>query len=475
MMSGNAPWTNSTIDSLGIEFGICREFADVAVNEMEASVDNETLDSLFKAGIKGLNENLQDGLALGAFIIKPFMGGVEYVTADRFIPIEFDDEGGLKDCVLIQHKQEDEHRHYFRCERHTLTKQGLRITNEAYSSTSAASIGPRIDLNTVSGWENYPEEVTYSGMNKMDFGFYKSPLKNRIDDSGCGVSVYSPAVNLIRKADIQGARLDWEFESGERAIHVDERALNHDKKSGKYGTAKLNRRLYRGLNIDQNNQELFKEYSPEMRNESFNAGLENYLRRIEFAVGLAYGDLSDVSYVDKTATEVKIAKQRKYNRVAAIQENLKTCLSGFVDALAFYNALYTSGYTFSCSFNDSILTDEEAERNQDRQDVSMGVMSLSEYRSKWYGEDLETAEANLPEAADPVLDTVQLKQGGLAPGESDPEIQNKTLNGAQTQSLLAIIAQFASGELTEGQAVKLISTAIGLTTQEARQVLNGEI
>ena len=64
-------------------------------------------------------------------------------------------------------------------------------------------------------------------------------------------------------------------------------------------------------------------------------------------MGLAYGDLSDVSYVDKTATEVKIAKQRKYNRVAAIQENLKECLSDFVDALAFYNALYTSGYTLS--------------------------------------------------------------------------------------------------------------------------------
>lgn len=410
MLSGEAPWVNDIVESLGIEAGICREFADVAINEMGASVDNEVLDELFKEGIKDLNENLQDGLALGGFILKPFMGGgVEYVTADRFIPIEFDDKGRLKDCILIQHKKEGDYKHYFRCERHTLTKQGLRIINKAYSGTSATSIGPEIDLSSVAGWEGYPDEVTFAGMDKMDFGFYKNPLKNRIDDSGCGVSIYSPAINRIKKADIQGARLDWEFESGERAIHVDDRALKVNKKLGIYDTAKLNHRLYRGLNIDQNNQELFKEYSPEMRNESFNAGLENYLRQIEFSVGLAYGDLSDVSYVDKTATEVKIAKQRKYNRVAAIQENLKECLSDFVDALAFYNALYTSGYTFSCSFNDSILTDEEAERNQDRQDVSMGVMSLAEYRSKWYGEDLETAAANLPEAAEPVLDNLPAK------------------------------------------------------------------
>ena len=30
--------------------------------------------------------------------------------------------------------------------------------------------------------------------------------------------------------------------------------------------------------------------------------------------------------------------------------------------------------------------DEESERQQDRQDVSMGVMSHAEYRAKWYGE-----------------------------------------------------------------------------------------
>ena len=42
------------------------------------------------------------------------------------------------------------------------------------------------------------------------------------------------------------------------------------------------------------------------------------------------------------------------------------------------------------------MTDEESERQQDRQDVSMGVMSHAEYRAKWYGETLEEAEENLP-------------------------------------------------------------------------------
>lgn len=148
---------------------------------------------------------------------------------------------------------------------------------------------------------------------------------------------------------------------------------------------------------DGKDKELYKEYSPAMRDEAFRRGLEEYKREIEFNVGLAYGDLSDAQEVDKTATEVLASKTRKYNRVTAIQEKLEECLNGFVNALAFYNGSYTSGVEFTCEFNDSILADEESERQQDRQDVSMGVMSLVEYRMKWYNEDEATAKSKIPE------------------------------------------------------------------------------
>ena len=202
--------------------------------------------------------------------------------------------------------------------------------------------------------------------------------------------------NLIKKADVQAARLDWEYDSGERAIHVDQRALK--SKGGKTYLPRLKKRLYKGMNLeDGKDKELYKEYSPAMRDEAFRRGLEEYKREIEFNVGLAYGDLSDAQEVDKTATEVLASKTRKYNRVTAIQEKLEECLNGFVNALAFYNGSYMSGVEFTCEFNDSILADEESERQQDRQDVSMGVMSLVEYRMKWYNEDEATAKSKIPE------------------------------------------------------------------------------
>lgn len=83
--------------------------------------------------------------------------------------------------------------------------------------------------------------------------------------------------------------------------------------------------------------------------------------------------------------------------VNAMQKNLKDCLEDLCYALAFYNETYTSDFIFNCTFHDSILTDEETERNQDRIDMSNGIMSRIEYRMKWYNEDEETAMKNMPQ------------------------------------------------------------------------------
>ena len=471
MYLGKAEWTDE-VPSLRIESGICREFADIAINEMDAHVSDGSLDELFQKAIKDLNENLQDGLALGSFIIKPLGADkVEYINADSFIPVTFDAEGNLLDCIFIEHKEEGSY-HYFRCERHKLVENGLMISNKAYRSSTKTRLGVEIPLASIDEWAELSEETTYLGMDKLPFGYYRNPVKNRIDGSFCGVSIYNSAIDLIKRADIQGERLDWEYESGERAIYVDERALKKGK-NGSIGVAKRKSRIYRGLDIEQSNGDLFKEFSPALRDDNMQKGLNDYLRLIEFNVGLAYGDLSDTQDVQKTATEIKTAKARKYNRVTAIQENLEECLQGLVDAIAFYNAKYTTNYELICSFKDSILTDEDTDRQRDREDVAMGVMSLAEYRAKWYGEDLETAEANLPEQSGVIMD--DMKTAGTQTATSGAEVQGKGLNGAQTQSLIAIMAQYTSEQLSEGQAVNLIAAAIGVDKAQARALLNGDI
>jgi hypothetical protein len=54
------------------------------------------------------------------------------------------------------------------------------------------------------------------------------------------------------------------------------------------------------------------------------------------------------------------------------------------------------------------------------------------------------------------------------------ETVGKTLNGAQTQSLLAVMDKLSEGSLTEAQAINIISTAIGVTKDEAKAIIRGE-
>lgn len=408
MYKGTASWVDDQISSLQIEQGICREFTNVCLNEMDTNISNEQLNSIYQVAISDLNEYLQSGLALGSFCIKPLgKDNVDYITADKFIPLAFDSKNMLTSVVFIQTKQIDENVFYIRLETHEWKpNKTLRIQNKAYKSSDKVTFGSPIDLKLVDDWAELPEDIMYQEVEKPDFGYYRNPIKNEIDGSACGVSIYDSAINIIQKTDMQFGRLDWEFESGERAVHVDITALQAvptltGKGETKYTLPKLNKRLYRGLNLTKGaEEELYQEYSPEFRDQNIINGLNAYLRRIEFNVGLSYGDLSDVSDVDKTATEAKIAKKRKYNMVKAIQAKLKNCLENLAYALAFHNGLTKSGYEFICTFKDSILVDEEEERQQDRNDVAMGVMRLEEYRAKWYGETIEEAMKNLPTVSD---------------------------------------------------------------------------
>lgn len=388
MYAGSAPWLNEDVQSLRLEQSITREFVNVVLNEMTVSATNERLDKLMDTALRELSLNLQQGLATGAMIIKPLGDDkVQYVSQNGFVPVEYDVRGRLTKVIFPEFKQLGE-QYYTRLEYHSVGEDGLTIENKAYISSQQGVLGREIPLETVDEWSRLPAYIRYPKMLRPAFGYYVNPIKNTIDGSHVGVSVFDCAADMIRKTDVQFGRLDWEFESGERAIHVDESALKGNR------LARLNKRLYRGLDLDGGTSgELFKEFSPALRQNDLVAGLDEYKRQIEFAVGLAYGDISNPQAVEKTATEVNSAKQRKYNTVTAIQKNLKDCLEDLCYALAFFNGLTSSENTLNVNFEDSVLTDEETKRACDRQDVAMGAMPLWEYRMKWYGEDEKTAKS----------------------------------------------------------------------------------
>lgn len=396
MYSNNAEWLDSDtgVISLRLEQAITREFANIVLNEMTLKISNKKLNEIYEDTTANLNENLQRGLASGAMIIKPLgENKAQFISQNDFIPVEYDTNGRLIKVVFPEVRQISDNLYYIRLEMHSVSSEkGLTIQNRAFKSTDGTTLLQEVSLNNVEDWATLPIIINYPTMTRPAFGYYRNPIDNTIDKSFAGVSIFDSAIELIKRADMQFGRLDWEFESAERAIHVDEACFtSSDSKAIVVNQSK--KRLYRKINAQKNNGDLFEEFSPQLRHEGYLSGLNEYKREIEFSVCLSYGDISNPQDVVKTATEIKTAKMRKYNMVTAIQNNLKDCLDDYVYALAFFNALTTSGYTFTCDFKDSVLTDDDVQRKQDMQDVAIGAMQLWEYRMKWYSEDEKTAKA----------------------------------------------------------------------------------
>lgn len=405
MLKGQAPWIDESkgITSLHLESAICREFANVALSEMDTSLPDEQLNTVYQNAVHSMNGEFQNALGLGSFAMKPLgnTGKYEFIPADRIIPLEYDSQKRLSRCAFVQVKMTDDTTAYYRVELHELVNNQLHIANRAFKG-SISSIGSQISLTDVQEWADLPEDVTYPGMARMDFGYYRNPVPNRVDGSDNPVSIFEDAVEQIKAADKQFGRVDWEYESGERMVFGDytifQKGGKQQNRQGYRWEAPTGKeRMFVGMDIDGDSTEPIKDHSPALRDTNYIAGLNEYKRQVEFNVCLAYGDMSKNEAVEKTATEIAASKNRKYNMVTAIQSNLETCLMDFAYALAFYMAKYSDDIGFECTFHDSIKTDEETERAQDRMDLAAGLLSKVDYRMKWYGEDEKTARAKIAE------------------------------------------------------------------------------
>ena len=234
------------------------------------------------------------------------------------------------------------------------------------------------------------------------FAVFQNPDANNIDPtSPLGVSVYGDAVGFIRDADVQWERILWELESSERAVNASADLFRYV--GGKPVLPKGRERMYQIVQT-ADNKPFMETFSPEIRDTSYFNALNQMLRRIESAVGLAYGTFSEVSDVEKTAEEVRASKQRSFVRVGDIQANLRTSLDDLVYGMQYYRDYYANRTQaqaeLSCTFGDGVLEDADKEFQRRMQMVSAGLYSKEQFVMWYFGCDAEKASEYLPKQED---------------------------------------------------------------------------
>ena len=258
-----------------------------------------------QAVLEQLNARKRDAMQLalvgGSCYIKPCPGKTGFsftlIPRDRVLIFARDPVGRTTDVGLVERSVQGND-YYTLLERRQVDENGyLSITNRLFRSRDSRNLGGEVPLKNVPAYSNLAEHYVFEKpMDSVGLVEMKLPMLNCVDGSCDGVSVYAAAEGLIRNIDENEAQMNGEFTRGESRI-----IASRDLLDGQLG---LQDHLFVGLDEDPE-QVGITVFSPALREKSYLARKQEYLRNVESLLGLKRGMLSDANLDNRTATEIE--------------------------------------------------------------------------------------------------------------------------------------------------------------------------
>lgn len=186
-------------------------------------------------------------------------------------------------------------RQYTLLERRRVENGRLTLENRLFRSAVPGAVGKEVSLKSHPRYAALPEVFAFPGkMENVGLVTVKNPTVNCIDGGPDGISVYAPAAGLIRALGRNEAELSGEFSRGKSRIVVSADMLRDGR---------LRDSVFVGL--DDAPQDVgITVFSPQLREASYLARKQAYLKDVENIIGLKRGLLSQVEAMERTATEI---------------------------------------------------------------------------------------------------------------------------------------------------------------------------
>lgn len=431
---GNGTSVNCTRYALGMAKRVCEDMADLLLNErVTITIGNTVTDEFVKKVLEANtfwelgNEYQEWKSALGtvAYVVHindtiiDEMGnieggtvGINYVEAANIFPTSWQNKV-ITECIFAFHKTYKQKK-YVHFQYHKLenvpgeNQKQYVIENNIVENTTGA--GREL---TQEQWNEIP---TFSGLTERMETRSDQPLfiidrlnivNNADEDSTnpMGVSLFANAIDTIKKLDLEYDSYANEFSLGRKRIFVAPEFLTMQDGSAVFDPDDT---VFYELPEDyfknSESKEAMHEVNMELRIEEHSKALNDDLNWLSLKCGFGTDRYKFENGGVKTATEVISENSDMYRSLTKHELVLKRVIIQLIQTII--RAGISIGIPgldentdITIAFDDSIIEDKTTERVSDRQDVSMGVMGLAEYRAKWYGETLEQAQENLPEQA----------------------------------------------------------------------------
>lgn len=393
-----------------IAYTIVRKLTKTVFSEYSASSADVFTDMVLRALSHKSHEALQMMLIGGESLLKPIPAnnGFYFAVVPRQNVRVFgrDVTGRLTDIGTDEKSTYGKY-YYTLLERRTVDDNGfLTIKNSLYRSLNRDNLGEQVPLNSIPRYAELVDEYTFpQPVGSIGLVGLKTPMVNCIDGSADGVSVYAMAAGLIHNINKNEAQINGEFERGESRVIASADYLRkapeikQDRIFGNMAESyELNSHLFAALDGDPEEVGI-TIFSPQLREQSFLARKQEYLRNVENIIGLKRGLLSEVEAAERTATEIT-SSAGEYNLTiidfqkvweGAVKEALRLC-SVLGDAYKVAGAHPVDEQSVVINWGNGILYDEEKTYREMKEQVSMGLLQSERLIGWYYNMPCDTSE-----------------------------------------------------------------------------------
>ena len=378
------------IDNINFGAIFSNKLANYTISDSTMNIDGENArtELLNKTGQsmwKKAKKITSMSFGYGGIILVPYVkGGKIYyniVPQNRLTIDQMDGELITGATVLAEKKVitgTTSSKTYLRWTNYQIQNGNLTITQQ-YSDEKGTKI-PAPDF-----WKDIQEVRTITNVDRVLFGYIKSPINNRKESDKYGVPIIYGCEATILEIRETMKQIVREYELKEVFVGADVTMFD-----GKNGLPK------NGLwkKIDSGKDDFFEVFDPQFRD--YTIRLQELYKRLEHEIGTSYGILSEVDSQNATATEIKRSMYDTFTICDDMRSNIEKGMEDFFYACNVlanaYNLSPAGEYTIDFDWSYSLLEDTQTEWSQMTYAQQQGIMSKVELR-QWLKPDESLEES----------------------------------------------------------------------------------
>jgi len=321
--------------------------------------------------------------------------------AQMLVPLTYDDED-IQDIALastyVQAGQEYIYLQIFEKNK----DESYTISNHYYR------------VNKGGGYEQVTSphgEVASYKLPCKPFVIMKPNVENSVADVPMGVSIYANAIDELESCDLAYDNMFMDTLLGKKRVFMDQAAVmltpptkvvdesGHERVLERHPDVKAT--LEKSLYVNTGEQlpgdaKFFQEYNPSLRTDENKENVQFNLNLLSMKVGLGQNRYQFNQQSMATATQVRASNKELTESVwkqrIVIQDALTelTRQALILGKEKLHQPLDVDA-RITIQFDDTMFSDEEAERMRFMQEIAAGIRQKWEYRVKYDGEDEKTA------------------------------------------------------------------------------------